>query len=45
MNSGVRERQGVVCPPEIFHWKILADLPGKEKQGKNGKWSTKGGKL
>ena len=32
------------CPPETSDREISADLPGKEKQGKKGKWSRKEGK-
>ena len=29
---------GAECPPDTFHCEISADLPGKERQGKRGKW-------
>ena len=33
-------------PPEVFHQEIFDDRPGKERQGKKGKWRTReGGKL
>ena len=31
-------------PPETSDREISADLPGKERQGKKGKWSRKEGK-
>ena len=31
--------QGGRVPPETSDWEISADLPGKERQGKKGKWS------
>ena len=37
--------QGAECPPDTSHWEISADLPGKEREGKKGKWRRKEGKL
>ena len=34
-------RAGVECPPDTSHWEISADLPGKERVGKTGKWRRK----
>ena len=31
-------------PPDTSHREIPADLPGKERQGKKGKWRRKEGK-
>ena len=36
---------GAECLPDTSHWEISADLPGKERQGKQGKWRKKEGKL
>ena len=35
---------GMELPPDTSHWEISADLPGKERQGKKGKWRRKEGK-
>ena len=32
------------CPPKTCDWEISADLLGKERQGKKGKWVKKEGK-
>ena len=37
-------RWGAECPPETSDREISADLLGKERQGKKGKWSRKEGK-
>ena len=42
--SGVTGR-GAECPPETSDQEISADLPGKERLGKKGKWSRKEGKF
>ena len=36
--------QGGSVPPQTFDREISADLPGKERQEKKGKWSRKEGK-
>ena len=50
--NGVTGRGEGGCPPETSDREISADLPGKERQGKKGKWGKKkenrkreGGKL
>ena len=43
LNSGVIAR-GQSAPPDTSDWEIFVDLPGKERQGKKGKWRRKEGK-
>ena len=38
-DSGVTGR-GAECPPETSDQEIFADLPGKKRQGKKGKWGN-----
>ena len=44
--SGVTGRgvRGAECPPTLLTGKFFADLPGKLRQGKKGKWRGKEGK-
>ena len=42
--SGATAGGGAECPRDTPHRKISADLPGKERQGKKGKWRRKEGK-